>query len=98
MASTSSRLVKLIKEERNQLIYSVISDGTKWNTKYSVNLYKKWLDENYGNDNFEALDEQNPYEILAQFYMEVRTEKEEFRSKITYVTVRAGISRYLDPA
>ena len=64
----------------------------------SVNLLKKRLNENYGNDHFEALVEQNLNEMLAQFYMEVRTEKGEFFIKINPcdMTIRAGISRFLD--
>ena len=92
----TSRFVKSTAEDRDELINGVIPEGTKRNTRYAVNLLKKWLMENYGEDNFEDLDEENLNNLLAQFYMEVRTEKGEFLSKSTFVTIRAGIQRHLD--
>ena len=55
----TSRFVKSTAEDRDELINGVIPEGTKRNTRYAVNLLKKWLMENYGEDNFEDLDEEN---------------------------------------
>ena len=78
------------------MIEGVIPEGTKRNTRYAVGLFKKWLEENYGNGDFEQLNEENLNTLLAQFYAEVRSEKGDFLSKSTLVTIRSGIQRHLD--
>ena len=96
MDATNSRFVKTTEDERNKMIEGVIPEGTKRNTRYAVSLFKKWLTENYGNDDFEQLTEENLNTLLTQFYAEVRSEKGEYLSKSTLVTIRSGIQRHLD--
>ena len=95
-AQSNSRFVKTTDEDRRKILETVVPQNTKKNTKYAVTLFKKWLVENYQDDSFEELTDQNLNELLLVFYPEIRSETGQRLSKSTMVGIRSGISRYLE--
>ena len=93
---SGSRFVKTTQQDRDEILKKVIPANTIRNTKYAVKMFKAWLRDNYNNDDFELLSDQNLNELLTIFYAEIRSEKGERLSPSTMNTIRSGISRHLE--
>ena len=93
---SGSRFVKTTQQDRDEILKKVIPANTIRNTKYAVKMFKAWLLDNYHNDDFELLSDQNLNELLTIFYAEIRSEKGERLSPSTMNTIRSGISRHLE--
>ena len=95
-SGSGRRFVKTTEEDRDAILKNVVPGNTARNTKYAVKLFKSWLADNYQDDDFEQLTDENLNQLLTIFYAEVRSEKGERLSPSTMNTIRCGIIRHLE--
>jgi len=95
-SGSGRRFVKTTEEDRDAILKNVVPGNTVRNTKYAVKLFKSWLADNYHDDDFEQLTDENLNQLLTIFYAEVRSEKGERLSPSTMNTIRCGIIRHLE--
>ena len=85
---TTDENIFAIKESRFEV-------NTLKNTQWAIKIVRDWLMENDQNTEFEILTPIQLDNMLARFYVEVRSVNGEFYSKSGYVCIRAASQRHL---
>lgn len=95
MEATKRRFASLSSSETETLLDGVDSKNTKRQTNTAINIFREYLTEKNLPLEFEKLNEEELDQILANFYLEIRTKNGELYKKTTMNSYRQGIQRHL---
>ncbi|XP_064189873.1 uncharacterized protein kctd1 isoform X2 [Anguilla rostrata] len=75
---------------------SRVSENTRLATKYTVRIFREYLNEKSKSPDFETMDKETLCEVLGSFYAEARSKSGQLYSKSSLIGIRSALNRHLN--